>query len=67
MAIHPGSIWLEQNWSPQILPEGDWVAASATGIIEHSPDLDYLYSIIRSMGIHFDDVAIAYVWFGGIQ
>ncbi|MCY1461882.1 hypothetical protein D9M71_795920 [compost metagenome] len=67
MSTHPGSIWLEQNWSRSVLPEGHWVAAGATGLIEHSPVLSALYLAIVNSNISFDDVTIAYVWFGEIQ
>ena len=67
MAVHPGSIWLMNNWSPNQLPDGKWIAASSTGLVEFADNLDDLYQIINRLGIPFDDVAIAFTCFGEIQ
>lgn len=67
MSVHPGSIWLENHWSPRYLPEGHWVAANQNGLVEHSPILSLLYKAINNTGISFEDVTIAYVWFEVVQ
>lgn len=67
MSVHPGSIWLENNWTPNILPDGQWVAADYRGVLEHAPSLALLYQILLRMNVPLDTVTIAYIWFGEIQ
>jgi hypothetical protein len=65
MSIHPGSLWLDQNWAT--LPRGRWVAANATGLLESSTDYVFLRNILQRMQVSLDDVTIAYVPAGIVQ
>ena len=65
MAVHPGSIWLDINWSQ--LPSDFWVAADRGGIVAEDSDLANVYSALQRLKIKLDDVTIAYVPDGVIQ
>jgi hypothetical protein len=65
MSVHPGSIWLDNNWSQ--LPRDFWVAADNNGIVSEDKDLANVYSELRRRGINLPDVTIAYVPDGVIQ
>jgi hypothetical protein len=57
MAVHPGSIWLDQNWG--YLTPGIWVAANATGILAEHPDYDIMLSQLAARNISLSEVTIA--------
>lgn len=65
MAVHPGSIWLEQHWLQ--LPKNFWVAAADGGIVAEDRDLSNVYDALKRLKIKFKDVTIAYVPDGVIQ
>jgi len=65
MAVHPGSIWLEQNWS--MLTPGLWVAATAGGIVSEGTDYDVMLAAVVSQGINLAGVTIVYVPVGIVQ
>jgi hypothetical protein len=65
MAVHAGSIWMDQNWGS--LPAGFWVAASASGIVAEDRDYDLMLAAVSRQGIALSDVAIILVPVGVIQ
>jgi hypothetical protein len=65
MAVHPGSIWLDQHWSQ--LPRDYWVAATQAGIVAEDKDLARVYSTLQRKNIALDEVTIAYIPDGVIQ
>lgn len=65
MAVHPGSIWLDDNWDQ--LPKDFWVAANQDGIVAKDKDLENLYSTLQRQKIKLEDVTIAYIPEGIIQ
>ena len=65
MAVHPGSIWLEQHWSH--LPRDFWVAANYGGIVAEDRELSNVYAALKRQKIKLKDVTIAYIPDGIIQ
>lgn len=59
MAVHPGSIWLDDHWDS--LPKGYWVAAGPDGIVAQDLDLPNVYRNLNSKNVPLDDVTIAYI------
>ena len=58
MALHPASIFIEQNWSPNW--QGLWVAATANRIEGEDVDYDNLIRYVLSRNVRLEDVAIAF-------
>ena len=67
MSQHPGSIWLDQNWNQQQLPDNQWVGTNANGIVAQGDTLDVVLAQLRAQGIRVDEVTFAYITFGVIQ
>lgn len=65
MAQHPGSIWLDNNWTE--LPNNSWVAATGDGIVEKHTLFERLISELRLKDINLDDVTIVFVTFEVLQ
>jgi hypothetical protein len=65
MAVHPGSIWLDNNWS--LLPKDLWVAANHSGIVAEDKDIVIVYSVLQRKNVNLDDITIAYIPDGVIQ
>jgi hypothetical protein len=65
MAIHPGSIWMDQNWTS--LSPGLWVATNASGVVAEDSDYDQMVATVRRLGISLSDVTIVLVPIGVIQ
>ncbi len=65
MAIHPGSIFIDQNWN--VLSPGMWVAANASGIVAEARLYDLMINSVREQGISLSDVTIVLVPVGVIQ
>jgi hypothetical protein len=65
MAQHPGSIWLDNNWST--LPNNLWVAATGSGLVEENRSFDRLINALRHRNINLDDVTIVFVTFDILQ
>jgi hypothetical protein len=65
MAVHQGSIWLDQNWSR--LPPDLWVAADATKVVAEARTIVDLYAALANLQVRLPDVTIAYVPAGVIQ
>lgn len=65
MAVHPGSIWLDDHWIQ--LPEDLWVAANYGGIVAEAKELESIYSALQERNIKLKDVTIAYIPEGVIQ
>ena len=65
MSVHPGSIFIDQNWGN--LPRGLWVAATANHIVAEGHDYDDVILIVRNRNILLSDVAIVFVPTGIIQ
>jgi hypothetical protein len=65
MAVHAGSIWLDQNWGR--FPTAIWVAANASGVVAEHPDYDQMIDGVRRQGIDLSDVTILLVPRGVVQ
>lgn len=65
MSVHPGSIWLDNNWGAY--PSGLWIAANATRMIAESPDYDDLIAYLRRQQIPLNELTVAYFVPGGFQ
>lgn len=65
MVVHPGSIWIEQNW-PRLI-RGQWVAASSDGIVAEGPDYDRVIDAIRRRRMDLSEVTIVQVPVGIVQ
>lgn len=65
MAVHAGSLWLEENWTH--LPPGLWVAAHAEGIVAEDRELNNVYHVLSRRGYKLVDVTIVFVPDGVIQ
>lgn len=63
MAQHPGSVWLQKNWNDATLPNNEWVAATASGVVAHDPSLDNVIQSLRDTAYTVDDVIFAFVSF----
>jgi hypothetical protein len=62
MAYNSGSEWLNQHWSPDYLPNNEWVAATGDGIIAHNESLDsVIYQVKDKLPV--EDVTFAYITF----
>ena len=59
MSVHPGSIWLDNNWDT--LPKGFWVAANNDGIVTQDRDLPNVYTDLNRRNTATDQVAIAFI------
>ena len=65
MSIHPGSIWLDQNWpTPGV---SIWVAADRSGIVSEADTFPLLIARIRAQGLNLRDLAIAQIPVGIVQ
>jgi hypothetical protein len=53
-----GARWLEEQWLELRQFTFEWVAAGATGLIDHRPDLS---TVLESLPADDDDMALAYV------
>ncbi len=56
MAIHPGSIWINNNYNQ--LPLGFWIATNASGIVAQDLNYNVLIAQITELGINLSDVTI---------
>jgi hypothetical protein len=65
MAVHPGSIWLDNNWTR--LPPGYWVAADHSGVVAEDRVLDRVVASLARQKIDPDAVTITYVPEGIVQ
>jgi hypothetical protein len=65
MSVHPGSLWLDRNWSR--LPQGLWVAADASRVVVEARTVVDLYRSLQNVQVRVDDVTIAYIPAGVIQ
>ena len=65
MAVHAGSLWMEENWTR--LPPGLWVATNAEGIIVEDRSLASVYNFLRRENYKLPDVTIVFVPVGIIQ
>ena len=58
-ARHPGTIWIEANWST--LPNNTWVAADHGGMVASAGSMDALQARLRVLNRREDEVATAFV------
>lgn len=65
MAVHAGSLWMEENWKR--LPPGLWVAANAEAIITEDRSLANVYDFLSRWNYKLPDVTIVFVPEGIIQ
>lgn len=56
---HPGSLWINQNRNS--LPNDEWVAANANGLVDHDPNITVLMNRLKARGITYDSVALAFI------
>jgi hypothetical protein len=65
MSIHPGSIWIDQNWNR--LPDGFWIAARGTGVVSEHTTYSGLIANIANRRVPLSDVTIIYIPHGVVQ
>jgi hypothetical protein len=56
---HPGSVWIDNNRGS--LPDNEWVAADASGLVASDPSIDNLMAKIRDKHLDPVEVAIAFI------
>ncbi|NUA26315.1 hypothetical protein [Cupriavidus basilensis] len=66
MSVHPGSVWIDQNFATQV-PQDRWVAADATGLVAENVNYDDLIAYLRRQNVSLQDVTIAYFPAGAFQ
>lgn len=64
-ARHPGLVWLESHWNA--LPNNQWVAADASGLVAHSASFDDVVADLRRRGLDTSNVAFTFVTFDTLQ
>jgi hypothetical protein len=65
MAVHAGSIWIDQNLSS--VPQDVWVAVNAAGMVSESRNLGFLMGFLVSQEVSLADVTIAFIPAGTFQ
>lgn len=65
MAVHAGSIWIDQNFTN--VPQDLWVAVNATRLVAENRDLSLLMTFLAQRQIALNEVTIAYIQSGTVQ
>ncbi len=62
MTARSASNWIEEHWSPDELPNNEWIAASPVGIVAHNASLDEVIQEVQN-SYKLDELAFAYASF----
>lgn len=66
MSVHPGSIWIDQNFAAQV-PQDLWIAADATRLVGENANYDDLIAFLLRQNVPLQNVTIAYFPAGTFQ